>query len=442
MKPAAVLVSLWAHYFPALDAFLQQYGPVTLLVPGVAASPQLESLAEQHGCRVVATRTLPPPFDPARSLTPAVDALSVQLARWRPDGVDDAGRQTLLRLVEEGMAAELPTAAMVVESLATAREEYDIVLHVTTEDITARGRLVTAWAVAHGVPSLHVAHSIALADPYTVHARLGADKLAVYGARGAEGYLDLGIAPERIVVTGNPAWDDYAGLADRRPRIRADLDQEYGLDPTLPLVVFGTTWGGHLTALEPRGDTNAASLAAFIQGCEELARAGIPVNAVIKDRPANSARGEELLAELLADGEPKLQRYARTAAHTREFAVAADVLVGVDSNYLVEAMLVGTPAVNLVGEGLTMLGPTFDEQSGVVEAEPHQLAGRIRQLLVDTAFRAARLSQIAGRIGYYNHGGLDGGSAKRVGELMAAMAKPRPGASPDRAAIATPAAPA
>ncbi|MDQ7991052.1 MAG: hypothetical protein REI45_00055 [Propionicimonas sp.] len=427
MKPIAVLVSLWAHHFGALEVFLESRGPVVLLVPGSAASPELLELAARHGCEVVATRSLlPPRYSPAKRLLPAAEALRGHLAGWEPEGVDPVGRELLRRLVAERMDAELPAAVMVLQSLAAARACYDIRLYATTEDITARGRLVAGWAASHKIPSLHLAHSIALADPYTVHARLGADKLAVYGARGAEGYLDLGVAPDRIVVTGNPAWDGYAALAGRRPQLRAELDQEYGLDPTLPLVVFGTTWMGHMTGLEPPGDTNAASLRAFLAACEELGRSGVRVNAVIKDRPANTSRGEATLTELLAEGEPKLQRYVRCTAHTREFAVAADVMVGVDSNYLVEAMLVGTPVVNLVAEGLAILGPTFDEESGVVEAEPAELAGSIRRLLEDPGFRAARLAQAAARIGYYNRGGLDGQSARRVGEVMAAMAVPPP----------------
>ena len=345
---------------------------------------------------------------------------------WRPDDLGGPGSDALRLIIEEVAGAEIPTAVQLLDSLAAALVRYDIVLYVTSEDVTRTGRLFASWAAAHGIPSLQVAHAIALADPASVHGHLDTDVLAVYGERGAEGYLDLGIAPERLIVTGNPGWDEYADLVGRRAELRSGLDDRYGLDPALPLVVFGTTWAGRMTALEPAGDPNQVSLRAFVIACEALLSEGFAVNAVIKDRPSNNLVGQSVLEQVLAATGSR-GRYLRTSEDTRQFAAAADVMVAVDSNYLVEAMLAGTPVVNLVSDTLAVLGPTFEEETGVVEAEPDQLAGAIRRLVEDGGFRAARLAQAAERLGYYHHGGPDGQAGRRVGELMARLALPRPG---------------
>ena len=290
------------------------------------------------------------------------------------------------------------------------------------------GKTVTLWAREQAIPSLQLAHSIALCDPYTVHEHLHADVLAVYGQRGLEGYLDLGIASERLRITGSPAWDIYTQLRGQRAQINIQMRQKYGLKEGLPVVVFGTTWAANLSALGNEciyGD----SLRAFIAACEVLHRAGLQFNAVIKDRPSNLHFGEQRCAELLGELGASGERYFYAHEDTQLWAVAADILVAVDSNYSVEAMLVGTPTINLLNAGAMLLGPSFEAESGVLEVEPHELATAIRSLLVDEQLRAQLIEGMRLRAPYYNLG-VDGCSSQRVAQLMvelvqgASVAKP------------------
>ena len=427
MKRRAVIAGLWPTHTQALDPFLAQYGPVVIVSSAAFATEHLHKVAAAHGCEVVILDTLlQPDHDTAQPAAQSLEALWPTLAAAGPlaDRLGGPGGDALPALIERELSVELPSSIRMLDALEAARRQFNIVLFVTTEDVTPLYRPATAWAVAHGIPSLHVAHSIALADPFTVHAHLVADRLAVYGQRGAEGYLDLGIAPERIAVTGNPDWDAYARFAGRHAEVRSELDRRYSLDPALPLVVFATTWPGHMTAHEPAGDTNFASLQAFANACAELAAQGVAVNAIVKDRSNNADTGSASLARAVAAAGAGEVRFVRTLVDTQELAAVADVVVGVDSNLLVEAMLNGTPVINLVADDLAALGPTFEEESGVVEAEPRRLAEEIRRLIQDSGFRAERLSQIAARSTYYNFGGIDGRSAERVGSLLASMALP------------------
>lgn len=147
---------------------------------------------------------------------------------------------------------------------------------MVSEDALLLGKTVANWARCC-IPSLQLAHSIALCDPYTVHAQLHTDLLAVYGERGLEGYLDLGIAPERLRVTGSPAWDNYAQLRGQREQANAFLRNKHQLRAELPVVVFGTTWAANLSA-HGNESIYGDSLLAFIAACESLRQEGLRFN--------------------------------------------------------------------------------------------------------------------------------------------------------------------
>lgn len=434
MKPSAILSLLWERHLDPLDHFLADYGSTTIITPAGNVSERLRAIAAAHGAPVATLESfLPVGYHSVVAATPLVAKLSEHLATstWPALEVDDSHRDSLRLTIEKRIASDVHPVVQLLDCLATIQQVNELVLYVTSEDVTTFGRAAAVWAAAHGVPSLQVAHSLALVDPYTVHAHLLTDKVAVYGERGAEGYLDLGIDRHRIVVTGNPAWDRYAHRQGQREQIREDLVQRYDLDATLPLVVFGTTWSGRFSASDT-GNSYAATLRDFVAACEELAEAGTLINAVIKDRPANERFGRRALDDAIAQVPLVRQRYTHATGDTERFAAGADVLVAVDSNYLVEAMLVGTPVINLVGSSAVPMAAPFEEASGVVEAEPDQLAARIRELIEDPEYRRARLAQIASRIAYYNLGAADGQSACRVGHLMADMARNEPAPEPPR----------
>lgn len=144
----------------------------------------------------------------------------------------------------------------------------------------------------------------------------------------------------------------------------------------------------------------------------------------IKDRPSNLHFGEQRCAELLAELGASDESYFYSTEDTQLWAVAADLLVAVDSNYSVEAMLAGTPTINLLNIGGMLLGLSFEAESGVVEVEAHELAAAIQRLLSDAPFRARQLENMRLRAPYYNLG-VDGKAAQRVASLMQELAAGR-----------------
>jgi len=328
--------------------------------------------------------------------------------------------EELARVIGARLDAELPLLITLLQGLELARQKYNLCLMIGSEDVMPVAKVAMHWARAQGIPSLHLSHALALNDPHTVHAQLVADIHAVYGQRGLEGYLDYGVSADRMRVTGNPAWDKFVRLARERSVHEAELRSRYDLRAGEPIVVFGTTWSGHLTA---HGDERifGQTVGQFIDACETLHDAGLCFNPVIKDRPPNFNFGERRFKELLVEHGADPGRYFYLVEDGPLWAASADVLVAVDSNYCVEALLCGTPAINLQHPANTLFGPCYDAESGVLDVEASELDEAIRRLLQDESFRVQQQAQAASRMPYFNLG-VDGQATVRVAELMDEMA--------------------
>ncbi|MBI5937895.1 MAG: glycosyltransferase [Betaproteobacteria bacterium] len=323
-------------------------------------------------------------------------------------------------LVGSHLAERLYDQIFLVEALETAYERFDIELVVLSEDLTLHSRTLVEWAVSKGIPSLHLIHGAALINPYTVHKALNADVLAVFGARGGQAYMDQGVPAERIRLTGNPAWDVYpAGMLEKREELRLGLAAKHGWDRTAPLVVFATTWAAFLNA-SSRADIYEDTLRAFLVAGKVLRDKGEKPVLVVKDRPPNAAFGLETTNRLAAEIGLNPGEYFHITEDTEALVVAADALVAVDSNLLVEAMIAGTPAINLLNELGLRMGPCFDADAGILEVPPEELAETLSAVLGDAALRQALRERMAENVRHYNTG-IDGKAGERVAQLMLEM---------------------
>ncbi len=423
MMRQAIVSLLWGAQREALLRFVRTQGPMTVFTLSSLIDADLERALAETGSAVVDLVGLLDVEQQRHVLQNAeLDWSSLESGLTHEhlqQALGDLAHPGLTKIILETLQADLPTVLLLTAALNRAAEQHAIGLVVVNEDMQASAKTVVNWAVQKNIPSLHLAHALALSEPYTVHAHLKADVLAVYGERGCEGYLDIGIPPERIRVTGNPAWDGYLQWRGQRPQAREMLCQRYGYPVNRPIVVFGSTWAANLTAL---GDEHlyGNTLRVFIDACEQLRRAGWDFAAVIKDRPANAHFGTQRVEELLAESGANAAHYLHTSENGREWLLAADVLIAMDSNYSVEAMLAGTPAINLVNQPGVLLGPSFDAASGVLEVEPSELAAALASLLGDNERRRAMVAEMQARAGYYNLG-VDGLATDRVAALMQEM---------------------
>ncbi len=94
-------------------------------------------------------------------------------------------------------------------------------------------------AQALGIPTLSMVDLFALpGDPYrarTVHA----DRIAVLSDATRRSLADAGVPAERIVVTGNPAFDELSGDAAREAAMRFRAERGWGERPVV-------LWAGHM----------------------------------------------------------------------------------------------------------------------------------------------------------------------------------------------------
>lgn len=94
-------------------------------------------------------------------------------------------------------------------------------------------------AHALGIPTLSMVDLFALpGDPYRSRA-LHADRITVLSEGTRRNLLAAGVPPERILVTGNPAFDELSGAAAREAGLRFRAERGWGERPVV-------LWAGHM----------------------------------------------------------------------------------------------------------------------------------------------------------------------------------------------------
>ncbi len=284
-----------------------------------------------------------------------------------------------------GLAERLLEIGSVVESLELVQAKNGIDLLVLSEDVTHTMKAAALWARAKGVPSVVLSHSLIIARLYTVHRGLHADALTVYGQLGAAPYVESGIAADRIVVTGNPAWDGYAQLVPQKERIKREFRIARGLSAAAPVALFATTWSAGLCAFEET-DAYERSLRAFFRSGKQLRDRGVAVALAVKTRPSNGAVLDAV--RRMAEEEGISDAFV-TDQGLPELILASDVVVSSNSNVSIEAAICDVPAINLWTELGWFNGASFSANDGVLEASYEQLSGAMQAVISDAKVQQA-----------------------------------------------------
>jgi hypothetical protein len=212
-------------------------------------------------------------------------------------------------------------------------------------------RLLHAARLA-GVPSVAVLdfwgrYRARFADE---HGRLAylPDRIAVPDARAREEMVEAGFAPERLVATGQPAFDELAPLRagwtpERRDAVRARL----GVGAAERMVLFlsqpiRAVFGDRAAPLSP-GYTEDEVLASLAAALERGARArGERVALVVRPHPRE--RRDDIVLPRTGDA---VRVRVSDEGDGREAALAADLVAGMTTVLLVEACLLGCVVLSL-----------------------------------------------------------------------------------------------
>lgn len=324
------------------------------------------------------------------------DAASAQLARdarVRAEAVSfgerGSRRDAVLR---RNLEARLFEAMRYVAALDKAHERDGIDEIVLNEDLMIPGKTAAAWGKARGVPVTVVSHSCIMGHLYTVHRRLTAGRLTVFGPRGAQPYVDdLGVPPSQVVVTGNPGWDVYAGLLGQRAAVRDEMRRAHGLAGQEHVVLFATTWASFFSAFAD-ASCYERTTRAVVRAVRALRDLGVPVQLVLKERAGNAGKesGRDRIIEEEAIGFTPLV----VDGDLERWILAADAVVSVDSNVAIEAGIAQVPSVNLWSPRSWLRGPFFGAEDGVLEAAEDDVAIALANVLGDPALRS-RLTALA-----------------------------------------------
>jgi GT2 family glycosyltransferase/2-polyprenyl-3-methyl-5-hydroxy-6-metoxy-1,4-benzoquinol methylase len=101
----------------------------------------------------------------------------------------------------------------------------------------------------------------------------------------------------------------------------------------------------------------------------------------------------------------------------RDWILAADLVVAFDSGMSIEAVLAGTPTLNLQTDFAALVGPAFSPELGVVEVRPCEFAEAARTMLTDSALRAQLATAMAVARPFLNCG-ADGLASSRLAERL------------------------
>lgn len=413
-KPTALLVSLWNHNLSALTTYLRRNKRV-VLVYSDHADDQAVKMLEATGSQVVRINV---PSNPTllaegrHAAERAKGALQARgLAGELPVSVNGA---ELLGVYESVLAQRLPSVYSLLNELQRVSQEYFIEAALVNEESLWLGKAVTEWAKQQGIPSIHLAHGTGILKNYNFEDYVG-DTIAVFSERSADAYSDCGVPAEKLAIIGNPAWNIYSRLREQKSAIRQTLCQRTGLDPARPIIVFGTTWNAYLSTMDDRD--LSVEVKDFLSIHGPLVGKGLQPQLVIKDRLATGTSNEAMVFDIARQlGVPEDQlRYELSDAQS--WVTAADVVVSIDSNLSIEAILAETPAINLLTEFGLLAGPAFGPEDPVLQCEADALAATVARLLVDGDLRQKLKEKMRHEAGRFNRG-VDGGTEERFAELI------------------------
>ncbi|HLY10847.1 MAG TPA: hypothetical protein VKW04_16210 [Planctomycetota bacterium] len=263
-----------------------------------------------------------------------------------------------------------------------------------------------------GVPSLAVLdfwsnYVVRFSDEQGTLAALP-DLVAVMDQRARSDLIAAGIPADTILVTGQPAYDSLRESREAfSPERRLELRKGLGLAANDRWIVFAsqpfsTLYPDPQSPTYPGYDEHLV-LAELIRALEGLAGT-CPGGLLLQVRP----HPREKVADLARHRSGGIRLLVSADGDARELAMAADLVVGMNSAFLVEACYLGAVVLSLQ-PGLRVADPlptnSWHASRAVYRRE--EIGTALRELLLDDGARQAARSRAAALE-------LDGQAARRV----------------------------
>lgn len=267
--------------------------------------------------------------------------------------------------------SEAPTEKQI-ESLLT-REGTRVLVSGTSMQAASDGAF---WAAARrlGIPSIALLdHWCNYSERFTTTEKFDSvpDTIAVMDEAAAAAMQADGCPPDLLLVTGQPHFDEL--IRDSTTLSRAEVRQELDVDEDRALVVF---------ASEPQaryygrtlGYTEEEALSALLESAAAVAP---EAEVVVKLHPLEPA---DAFSDLPETEDRVAVRVVR--AYPPEHLIrAADVVVGMTSVFLLEAVLTGVPTISVRPGGRETHFLSVHADKIVSVTDPRRLPGVLEQAL-------------------------------------------------------------
>ncbi len=174
------------------------------------------------------------------------------------------------------------------------------------------------------------------------------DRVAIMDERAREEMAALDFPLERLVVTGQPAFDELAAWK-RQAGIgfRAAIRESFGVQAGERFVVFGSQplaaiYGDDTSRPGHPGYTEAVVVERLAAALEVVAReSSVGIFLLIRPHPRESAQAH---AAVKSDA---IRIAVSSDHHRRELMLSADLVVGMTSAFLLEAVVLGCRTLSL-----------------------------------------------------------------------------------------------
>jgi hypothetical protein len=204
------------------------------------------------------------------------------------------------------------------------------------------GKDDTFWSAARrlGIPSIGLLdHWCNYSERFSLRDRFDCvpDRIAIMDDAAAEVLVAEGCPPDLLLVTGQPHFDEL--VRDSVTLSRAEVRQELGIDESRPLLVFASEPQARFYGRTLGYDEEDALRAVL----DSAAEAAPDAEVVVKLHPLESG---DAFADL-PESERRVGVRVVRAYPAEHLIRAADVVLGMTSVFLLEAVLTGVPTISV-----------------------------------------------------------------------------------------------
>lgn len=344
LKPLAETFNLALLYPKAAEQAAARGLPVANLAPWADDRTRAQSVNEAlRLCSglfpALEAGTLAKPFEDTIGHFSA-DGTVENLGQWFPNWVLQSVSRQVLRL----------------KLWRRLVDEFDVKICITHEDVCEDTKGMVQFFRTQGVPTLHVPHAVYLdqwraAPGLDVHDEIACEHLAAAGSFQRDWYVERGFPENEVTITGSPSWDKWSQPPDKvwarnalkllpAPACADTADRQAGAHDE-PVVVYASSWPQHTSLLGFHGLV-AECYEAFLGAAKEAGW-----QPVVKLHPNAGQASHHEHAKLATEAGVKC---LVTPSYLDIVMQAADLVVAMGpSNILIEAALMGVPAVSVLG---------------------------------------------------------------------------------------------